>query len=107
MKKARRGKIHVQPEAVKRRKSNDGKKAGSWNAQSEGKKRSLPDLPVKSVRVKSVHQLSDNVRENVTAPTKAGRTMTSKTRSFANVEDASNNKGNKSKSKNPIFTLLV
>ena len=68
MKRARRGKIHVQPEAVKRRKYENG----SRKAQYKGEKKTLHDLLVKTTESKRAHELTQNVRDNVMAPKKAG-----------------------------------
>ena len=81
MKIARGGKIHVQPEAVKRRKY----ETGSRNA-----KKTLHDLLVKTTESKRAHELAQNIRDNVMAPKIAGRTMVSKKRNFSNVNGIKN-----------------
>ena len=74
-KKVRRGKIYVQPEAVKRRKHTNGSR------NSNVKRMRVKNNPFdKEVSTKRKHEFSSNVRENVAVSKKAGRTMTSKTK---------------------------
>ena len=75
-KKSRRGKIFVQPEAVKRRKE----VSGSKNARIKGM--TVKNNPFKNKKhtVKRSHCFAKNVAENVPVPHKAGRSMSSKTK---------------------------
>lgn len=80
IKKAKRGKIYVQPESVKRRKLNDG----SRRRQAQGQNaRNNPFKPVAG-KAKRSHQFAENVRRNEKVAKKAGRTMATKTRIYEN-----------------------
>lgn len=73
----RRGKIHVQPEAVKRRRV----KNGSRNKLNKGQHKHDPFNLVAGKR-KRLHSLSNIVKENVPPSKKAGRSMSTKTRIY-------------------------
>ena len=73
--KARKGKIYVQPEAVKRRKFKNGTK----NSIVKGMK--VKSNPFdKEVSKKRLHKFSSNVVSNKAVAKKAGRSMASKTK---------------------------
>ena len=75
LKKARRGKIYVQPEAVKRRKCKDGSR------KSKIKGMSVKNNPfIVEPATKRPHSFAQNVCDNVAVAKKAGRTMSSKTK---------------------------
>ena len=74
---ASRGKIKVQPTAVARRKV----KNGSRQKTDTSRKRKL-DLPTRKVSTKREHYLSKIIDSNKPSAKKAGRTMTSTTRSY-------------------------
>lgn len=76
VKRAKRGKIHVQPEAVKRRKLESGSRAKQPKGQIS---KSNPFL-LKPGRAKRLHQFAHNVRQNEQVSKKAGRTMSTRTR---------------------------
>ena len=78
VKKAKRGKIHVQPESVKRRKVADGTR----RRQAQGQ--TLKNNPFKPVagKAKRVHMFAENVRRNEPVAKKAGRSMATKTRVY-------------------------
>ena len=79
--KAKRGKIHVQPEAVKRRKT----QSGSRNKQSKGQIARNNPFQLAAGQRKRLHQFSENVRKNESVAKKAGRSMS--TRHYANSKD--------------------
>ena len=74
VKRAKRGKIHVQPEAVKRRKT----ETGSKNKISKGQQVRSNPFSKSFGKTKRLHQFAENVRRNEPVAKKAGRTMTSK-----------------------------
>lgn len=76
LKRARKGKIHVQPGAVKRRKLADGSKKD----KSRGKSVKNNPFASKEVQVKRADNFSCNVSRNEAVSHKAGRTMGSKTK---------------------------
>ena len=76
VKKARRGKIHVQPEAVKRRKIDNGSKS----KQSKGQRVRNNPFALKVGQTKRKHKFAENVRRNEPVAKKAGRTMATRTR---------------------------
>ena len=78
VKKAKRGKIHVQPESVKRRKVADGTR----RRQAQGQ--TLKNNPFKPVagKAKRVHMFAEYVRRNEPVAKKAGRSMATKTRVY-------------------------
>ena len=76
LKRARKGKIYVQPEAVKRRKLPDGSK----KSKCKGMSAKTNPFDKKQVQVKRPHNLSANISKNQAVPHKAGRTMGSKTK---------------------------
>ncbi len=76
VRRAKRGKIHVQPEAVKRRKLESGSRA----KQSKGQVSKNNPFLLKAGKAKRAHQFAHNVRQNQPVSKKAGRTMTTKTR---------------------------
>ena len=81
LKKARRGKIYVQPEAVKRRKIEDGSR------KSRVKGMRVKNNPFdKSLTKKRSHNFSRNVLQNEAMSKKAGRSMASKTKHLGNGE---------------------
>ena len=78
VKHSKRGKIHVQPEAVKRGKLTAGgraKQAKGQNVKSNAFKR-ITGKP------KRAHQFAENVRHNEPVSKKAGRSMATKTRIY-------------------------
>ena len=86
LKKARRGKIYVQPEAVKRRKSETGSKKPIIKGMR------IKSNPFdKSVTKKRLHKFSANVQSNEAVPHKAGRTMSSKTKFLSPRDESKNN----------------
>ena len=76
--KKRKGKIFVQPQAVKRRKN----KNGSKNAIVKGMNVKKNPFSNKKVSTKRPHKSSINVTNNEMVAKKAGRHMASKTRFF-------------------------
>ena len=75
LKKARKGKIYVQPEAVKRRKTKNGSKKATVKGMN------VKNNPFdKEVSKKRMHKFSLNVASNEAVSKKAGRTMVSKTK---------------------------
>ena len=78
MKKMKKGKIFVQPEAVKRRKYTDG----SRRPKVKGMDVKYNPFVVDSAK-KRVHRLATNIANNETVAKKAGRTMASKTKLLA------------------------
>ena len=76
LKRAKKGKIHVQPEAVKRRKVQDGSKKSKIKGMAVKKNPFLKGEPQK----KRHHDFSLNVLKNEAVSKKAGRTMASKTK---------------------------
>ena len=78
VKKAKRGKIHVQPEAVKRRKI----QCGSKSKKSKGQNKKNNPFQPKAGNPKRAHKFAENVRKNQPVSKKAGRTMTTKTRCY-------------------------
>ena len=78
VRKAKRGKIYVQPEAVTRRKLNSGSRA----KQSKGQVSKNNPFSLKPSRGKRLHQFAHNVRQNQPVSKKAGRTMATKTRCY-------------------------
>lgn len=79
LKKARRGKIYVQPEAVKRRKIEDG----SRKSQVKGMRVKKNPFDKSSMKKRS-HNFSENVLQNEAMSKKAGRSMASKTKHLGN-----------------------
>ena len=79
VKRAKRSKIHVQPEAVKRRKVASGSKA----KQPKGQISKNNPFVLKAGKAKRLHRFAHNVRQNECVAKKAGRTMHTKTRCFA------------------------
>ena len=74
-KKAKHNKIHVQPEALKRRKAANGSRQKLSKGHS-----SITDVPNNSLlRGKRVHCFSSNVASNEPVAKKSGRSMASKT----------------------------
>ena len=69
-------KIGVQPEAVKRRKT----ESGSKNAIKKGMTKRKNPFDRTEASVKRAHSFSKNVRNNEAVSKKAGRTMASKTK---------------------------
>ena len=80
-KQGRRGKIHVQPEAVKRRKN----KLGSKSKISKGQMKIKNPFHMKAGKPMREHRFADNVLHNKAVSKKAGRTMATKTRSYESV----------------------
>ena len=78
VKKAKRGKIHIQPEAVKRRKLSDGTRRRQPQGQTA---RNNPFRPVAG-KTKRSHQFAENVRRNEKVAKKAGRSKSTKTRIY-------------------------
>ena len=81
LKRKGRNKISVQPESVKRRKSeiNGKKSSGSRQKQFSGRKSTLKkNIPKK----RRGHKFSQNVRDNIAVPNKAQSIMSSKTKTF-------------------------
>lgn len=78
VKKAKRGKIHVQPESVKRRKVANGSKRRQDKGQTA---RNNPFQKVAG-NAKRVHRFADNVLRNEPVAKKAGRSMATKTRIY-------------------------
>ena len=75
LKKAKRGKIFVQPEAVKRRKKTNGSK----NRVIKGLNKRKNPFEIEA-STKRRHKFSENVSSNEAVSKKAGRSMCSKTR---------------------------
>ena len=75
LKRAKKGKIHVQPEAVKRRKIQNG----SRKAVVKGMIVKKNPFNVE-ISKKRIHNFSLNVKNNEAISKKAGRTMSSKTK---------------------------
>jgi hypothetical protein len=78
VKKRKRGKIHVQPEAVKRRKN----KTGSRRQQNKGQLVRNNPFEKQAGRAKRAHNFAQNVRQNEPVAKKAGRHMATKTRLY-------------------------
>ena len=81
--KARKGRINVQPEAVKRRKAGGhGRKALPKGKFTELKlnNRMLPDKGSSSM--KRQHNFASNIKENVAVSKKAGRNLVSRTKQY-------------------------
>ena len=78
VRRVKRGKIYVQPEAVKQRKLNSGSRA----KQSKGQVSKNNLFSLKPSRGKRLHQFAHNVRQNQPVSKKAGRTMATKTRCY-------------------------
>lgn len=76
VRKAKRGKIYVQPDSVKRRKLNDGSKRKKAQGQNA---RSKPFKPATG-KAKQSNRFAENVRRNEKVAKKAGRTMATNTR---------------------------
>ncbi|CAB4034165.1 Hypothetical predicted protein [Paramuricea clavata] len=76
VRRAKRGKIHVQPEVVKRRKLESGSRAKQPKGQISKKNPFL----LKAGKAKRLHQFAHNVRQNQPVSKKAGRSMSTKTR---------------------------
>lgn len=74
--KAKRGKIHVQPGAVKRRKFTNG----SRSKQPKGQIVKSNPFDKTAEKPKRLHMFAENVRRNEPVAKKAGRTMSTKTR---------------------------
>ena len=87
LKRARKGKIYVQPEAVKRRKTKKGSKVPEAKGSSVKKN---PFVGLKPQR-KREHDFSKNVSDNVPVSKKAGRTMSSKTKFLSPREETKKN----------------
>ena len=80
VRRAQKRKIHVQPEAVKRRKKSSSKGRGELKKGGTHNK-VLSNIPVRQMQGKKrVHNISENVRDNKPVSKKAGRTMLSKTK---------------------------
>ena len=77
VKRVKRGKIYVQPEAVKRRKI----ECGSKSKRSKGQLKKNP-FELKAGKGKRTHTFAQNVRNNETVAKKAGRTMGTRTRCY-------------------------
>ena len=71
VKKRKRGKIHVQPEAVKRRKNITGSK----RRQNKGQTVHNNSFEKQAGRAKRAHMFAENVRQNEPVVKKAGRNM--------------------------------
>lgn len=82
LQKAKRGKIFVQPESVKRRKM----KSGTKNAKVKGMRVKNNPFEFNIVNTKRVHKFSENVRKNEAVPKKAGRSMSSRTKHLSRSE---------------------
>ncbi len=78
VKKRKRGKIHVQPEAAMRRKGN----SGSRSKQAKGQILKNNPFEQKPGKPKRSHYFAGNVRTNEPPAKKAGRTMAIKTRCY-------------------------
>ncbi len=78
VKKRKRGKIHVQPESVKRRRVANGSKA----SQSKGQNCKNNPFQKEAGKPKRLHQFAENVRRNEPVAKKSGRTMATKTRLY-------------------------
>lgn len=78
VKRAKWGKIHVQPEAVKRRKV----ESGSRTKQQKGQILKHNPFKRKAGRAKRCRQFAENIRQNEPVSKKAGRTMSTKTRCY-------------------------
>jgi len=76
LKRCKRGKIHVQPSSVSRRII----KNGSKTRRHKGQRKKNP-FEKQQISIKRVHSFSENINNNENVPKKAGRTMSSKTRS--------------------------
>jgi len=74
--KAKRGKIHVQPGTVKRRKLTNG----SRSKQPKGQILKSNPFDKIAERPKRLHMFAENVRRNEPLAKKAGRSMSTKTR---------------------------
>lgn len=79
LKRARKGKIYVQPEAVKRRKTDDGSRKSTIKGMSVKKNPFSKGEP----QTKRPHNFAVNVSKNQAVSKKAGRTMASKTKFLA------------------------
>ena len=84
LKRVRKGKIYVQPEAVKRRRVKDGSKKAKIKGMVV---KNNPFVKVSST--KRLHKISANVLNNEAVSKKAGRTMTSKTKHLSKIETSS------------------
>ena len=84
LKRVRKGKIYVQPEAVKRRRVKDGSKKAKIKGMVV---KNNPFVKVSST--KRLHKFSANVLNNEAVSKKAGRTMTSKTKHLSKIETSS------------------
>ena len=71
VRRVKRGKIYVQPEAVKQRKLNSGSRA----KQSKGQVSKNNLFSLKPSRGKRLHQFAHNVRQNQPVSKKAGREL--------------------------------
>ena len=80
VKKRKRGTIHVQPEAVERRKLGNGSK------RKQNKGQTAKNNPFKKVagHTKRAHRFAENVQRNEPVAKKAGRSMATKTRIYEN-----------------------
>lgn len=78
VKKAKRGKIFVQPESVKRRKVGNG----SRRRESQGQSVRNNPFTLVAGKPRRSHKFADNVRRNETVAKKAGRSMATKTRVY-------------------------
>lgn len=78
VKRRKRGKIHVQPEAVKRRKVSNGSRKRQDKGQTA---KNNPFQPVAG-SAKRAHRFAENVRRNQQVAKKAGRSMATKTRIY-------------------------
>ena len=76
-----RGKISVQPEAVKRRK----KKNGSRTAIVKGMTKKTNPFENRASNRKRSHNISQNISKNEPVSKKAGRTMSSKTKMLTKI----------------------
>ena len=78
VKRAKRSKIHVQPEAVKRRKV----KSGSKNKICKGQQVRKNPFRLEAGQRMRLYHFAENVRRNETVAKKAGRSMATKTRCY-------------------------
>lgn len=92
LKKRGRGKISVQPEAVKRRQKSNGSRTALVKGMT--KKNNPFDENNRGSNRKRPHNLSKNTANNEPAPKKAGRTMSSK-KKFLSKKKNKTKKSNK------------
>jgi hypothetical protein len=78
VKRVKREKIFVQPEAVKQRKRDSGSQA----KQHKGQVLKSNPFQLKAGRAKRSRQFAENVRQNEPMSKKVGRTMATKTRCY-------------------------